>query len=448
MAITQAERCDLTVAKDIDNRCPACWRGTLSGGICPVCHYTVRAQSGRRADALPLGTVLHGRYRIGEVLGNGGFGITYSVWDHLERRRVAVKELYPCSAVYRGRDRLTVTPMAGQENVLEELRQRFEQEASLLLQLRGQSNLVKVYELFRDNGTSYYTMEYLEGSDLQSWVKRNGPMMWPTLEPMAVELLQTLAQLHRKNLIHRDISPDNLFLTTDHHIHLIDFGSVRTYRGNRNFTVHLKEHFAPWEQYISNGRQGPWTDIYALSVTLYYLLSGKLPPKAGERMNGTPTVPLRVLVPNVPERVAAAIEKGMNPDIEGRIPDAEHFLQALGRNVSDTMPQPGRVTGGGGWWIQGQSGVYAGRRRLLEAETEVYFGRQPGCQIVFPEQTRGVSRRQCAIYVKRDGALLVRDAGSSYGTFLSGQRLTNGWTAAQPGSLLQFGGEAFRLARE
>lgn len=420
------------------NRCPACWRATLIAGVCPVCHYSANAQVNRRADALALGTVLQGRYQIGEVLGNGGFGVTYSTWDQQEQRRVALKELFPRKEVFRDTDRITVIPMAGQEIFVEELKQRFEQEASLLLQLRDLGNVVQVYDLFRSHDTVCYVMEYLEGTNLQSYVKHNGPMDWQMLEPMMRELLPMLARLHRRNLIHRDISPDNLLLTKDHQLYLIDFGSVRTYQGNRNFTVHLKEHFAPWEQYVSNGRQGPWTDIYSLSVTLYYLLSGKLPPKAGERMNGTRVTPLRELVPSLPERVAAAIERGMASQIGERITDAESFMAALG-----ITPVSG--TTGGSLWLQGQSGVYAGKRYRLGLETELYLGRLPDCQIQFPEWTPGVSRRQCALYAQRDGTLLVRDAGSSYGTFLNGQRLTENWTSAAPGSVLWFGNEVFRL---
>lgn len=398
----------------------------------------------RRADALPLGTVLQGRYQIGEVLGNGGFGITYSSWDRKERCRVALKELYPRRDVYRSKDRLTVTPVSGQEPLLEELKQRFEQEASLLLQLRSEQNLVRVFDLFRCNGTVYYTMEYLEGTDLRGCLKQNGPMEWSVLGPMMQELLRTLSHLHKMNLIHRDISPDNLFLTTDHRIHLIDFGSVRTYRGNRSFTVHLKDYFAPWEQYESKGKQGPWTDIYSLSVTMYLLLTGKLPPKAGERISGAQLMPLRSLAPSVPEQVAAAIERGMAPHIEDRIPDAEHFMQALGMTNSTGHSQK-QVTGSRRYWLQGQAGVYTGQKRPLEVETELCLGRLPECQIVFPERTQGVSRRQCVLYVRSDGTLLVRDAGSSYGTYLNRQRLTGDWTAVRPGSILQFGNEAFRL---
>ena len=441
----------------IGNVCAHCWQGVLREGVCTACRRPM--ETNRRMDALPLGTVLQGRYRIGEVLGNGGFGITYSAWDQRDRRRVALKEMYPRTAVYRGQDRMSVHPIAGQEKFVSELQDRFEREANLLLLLRGQGNLIQVYALFRDNGTAYYTMEFLEGCDLQAYRLKNGPIPWPTLEPMMREILTTLGQLHEKNLIHRDISPDNLFLTNDHHMHLIDFGSVRTYHGNSNFTAHLKDSFAPWEQYISTGHQGPWTDIYALSVTMYLLLSGKLPPKAGERKNGAAVIPLRNLVPAVPPHVAAAIERGMSINIEERFQTTAAFMQALGmtaqahtydNTVHDTGGQARRpaVTQSYYGWILGKSGTYNGQHRPLEVAMEILIGRNPECRIQFPEHTQGVSRRQCAVYVDKDGMLYVRDAGSSYGTFLNQQRLPQNWVAAPWGSVLWFGQEAFQFLKQ
>lgn len=431
------------------NVCPHCWKGILRAGICTVCGRPL--EKNRRTDALPLGTVLNGRYRIGEVLGNGGFGITYSSWDQQKQCRVALKEMFPRTAVYRGNNHATVCPNSGQTGFVKELQSRFEREANLLLLLRGQDNLIQVYDLFRCNGTSYYTMEFLEGCDLQSYRKANGPISWQTLEPMMREILISLGQLHEKNLIHRDISPDNLFLTNDHHMHLIDFGSVRAYQGNNNFTAHLKDSFAPWEQYISNGRQGPWTDIYSLSVTMYLLLSGKLPPKAGERKNGERVIPLRTLAPTVPEYVAAAIERGMAVSIEDRFQTTAAFMRALGMGAAPSgtwnrTENPATRSWLG--WLQGQSGVYSGQHRRLETEQEILIGRSPECQIRFPEHTQGVSRRQCAVYVKKDGTLFVRDAGSSYGTFLNQTRLSQSWTAASWGSVLWFGQESFRLLKQ
>ena len=420
--------------------CPACWRGTLAGGVCPVCHWTVTAEASRCAHALPLETTLQGRYLIGQVLGSGGFGITYSAWDQKAGQRVAIKELYPQNLVFRGQNHLTVTPTQGKESELEILKNRFQQEASFLLELQGEKNLVKVFDLFSCNGTVCYSMEFLEGTDLRNHLKKYGPMDWNTLAPMLRDLLQTLSNLHAKKLIHRDISPDNLFLTTDHSLHLIDFGSVRTYQGNRKFTVYLKNHFSPWEQSISNGNQGPWTDIYALSVTIYYLLSGKLPPKSEERMDGAAVPPLKALVPAVPEQVSAALEKGMAMSIEDRIPDAAHLAMALGLFQPPLSQGKGNV-----FWLQGRTGIYAGRRRALEVGMEIHFGRAVNCHVSFPENTRGDSRKQCSIFVRQDGAVLIKDDGSSYGTFLNGQKVPNGWIPVPPGSILQFGNETFRL---
>lgn len=397
------------------------------------------AESSRCTHALPLRTTLNGRYLIGQVLGSGGFGITYSAWDQTAGQRVAIKELYPQERVFRGQDGLTVIPNQGEETELEVLRTRFQQEASFLRELQDEKNVVKVFDLFSCNGTVYYSMEFLEGTDLRNYLKKYGPMDWRTLAPMLRDLLQALSRLHAKKLIHRDISPDNLFLTTDYTLHLIDFGSVRTYQGNRRFTVYLKNHFSPWEQSTTNGNQGPWTDIYALSVTVYYLLSGKLPPKSEERMDGAAVPPLKTLVPAVPEQISAALEKGMAMSIAERIPDAAHFAMALG------LYQPPISQGKDAFWLQGRTGIYAGRRRALEVGVEIHFGRAPDCQVCFPEGTRGVSRKQCSIFIRQDGTILIRDDDSSYGTFLNGQKVPNGWVLLSPGSILRFGNETFCL---
>lgn len=437
--------------ENLANVCPYCWSGQLRQGSCTHCHR--KAEGNRRSDALPLGTILKNRYTVGQVLGNGGFGITYSAWDRHSGCRVALKEMFPATAAHRATDRMTVVPAAEHAEFFRELQERFEREAQLLLQLRGRDNLIQVYDLFRCNGTAYYAMEFLEGCDLQAYCKSHGPMSWNTLAPMMREVLQVLGGLHRMNLIHRDVSPDNLFLTNDNHVHLIDFGSVRTYNGNSHFTTHLKDAFAPWEQYISNGNQGPWTDIYSLSVTMYLLLTGNIPPNAGARKNGAQVTPLRTLAPAVPEYVAAAIEKGMSVSISQRFQTAESFLAALGLQSSagafhTAVPPtvvPHTHTLG---FLRGQSGIYAGRHRPLETDTEITIGRGAECLVRFPDHTQGVSRRQCAVYVRSDGQLFVRDLGSSYGSYLNQQKLAQGWTQAPWGSVLWFGNESFRLMKD
>ena len=427
------------------NICPHCWRGNIRGGCCDACGRPM--ESARKPDALPLWSQLENRFLVGEVLGQGGFGITYSAWDEKNNRRVALKELYPKAIAYRGQDRQHMVPMAGQAEFLAELRSKFEREANLLLQLQGQDHLIRVYSLFQSNNTVYYTMEFLEGQDLEAYRKKCGIFSWETLAPLMQQTLEALGGLHRKNLIHRDISPDNLFLTRDNEIRLIDFGSVRAYQGNNHFTTHLKKEFAPWEQNISNGDQGPWTDIYSLSVTMYLLLTGRFPPKAPERKGGEPTVPIRTLAPQVPEYVARAIEKGMAVEIRDRFRSTDEFMRALEMSPTTGNRAPAATvsTTNAGGWIQGAAGVYAGRSSPLEQNKELLLGRNPECWIRFPEGTQGVSRRQCSIFLARDGRLFVRDAGSSYGTFLNRQRLGRDWQAVQWGSTLWFGNEAFRF---
>ena len=446
------------------NTCGVCWKGQYVNGVCSNCHHKMTPPADRRTDALPLGAQLKQRYTIGEVLGNGGFGITYSVWDNVHNNRVALKELYPRRDVSRGEDNVTVKIVEGQEDYFNELAIRFENEANLLQSLCKECDVVKVYDLFHENGTVYYTMEYLDGCDLRSYLMKNGPMKWEVLQPKLQEVLQTLSVLHSKNLIHRDISPDNLFLTKDNRLRLIDFGSVRTYQGSTSFTVFLKQHFAPWEQYKSNGKQGPYTDIYALSVTMYMLLTAKLPPKAPDRMAGTQVIPLKTLCPTIPDRASKAIEKGMNLKAEERFQTADEFLYAL----TGTKPKPKTpkheppkpeppkpeppkseppktpVTPSKNelvYWIHGRAGVYKDKRRTLDKNKEIRLGRLNHNDIPFPPETYGVSRNHCSVFINTQGDIFIKDNKSAYGTFLNNQKVGENWTKVASGSYVRLGGD-------
>lgn len=446
--------------------CMSCWQGTIVGGVCTSCHR--KASTERRPDALPPLSKLNMRYSVGEVLGNGGFGITYSVWDNKMQRRVALKEFYPRQDVYRGSDSVTVVTKPGQENIYYEMFKRFESEAKLLQLMNGEEGNIQIYDLFYANNTVYYAMEFLEGGDLKSYIKSHGPMSWDVLGPMMYQLLFSLDSLHRKNLIHRDIKPDNLFLTKENRIRLIDFGSVRTFQGNESFTVCVTHHFAPWEQYETNGNQGPWTDVYALSVTLYMLLSGKLPPKAPERKAGAKVIPLKTHCPHLPQEVCAAIEKGMSVRIEDRYPSAREFRKALfphmsggshggynsgGHSGGSTVPGKtdhipfSQTAKASQFWLHCLSGVHAGKKMRLGMNQEIKFGRRSTNEVRFPDSTNGVSRAQCSVFVTDKGVLFVRDTRSTYGTYLNNTRLGEEWVEASPGSILRFGNEIFQLAK-
>lgn len=433
------------------NTCTVCWKGQYLNGICTSCHHKMTPQSERRTDALPLRSVLKQRYIIGEVLGNGGFGITYSAWDTKFNNRVAIKELYPRKDVCRDEDDATIKVIGGQEEYFSDLMIRFENEAELLQSLGRECDVVKVYDLFRANGTAYYSMEYLDGCDLRNYLLKNGPLKWEFLKPRLQEVLKTLEVLHSKNLIHRDISPDNLFLTKDNKLRLIDFGSVRTYQGATSFTVFLKQHFAPWEQYKSNGKQGPYTDIYALSVTVYMLLTGKLPPKAPDRVAGTQVIPLKTLCPQVPDKVSKAVEKGMNLKAEDRFQSAAEYLHALMGTAAPPPPPPPPppsptiLPTSVAYWIQGRTGFYAGKRKKLDKGREIRLGRLEHNDIPFPINTYGVSRNQCSLFISASGELFVKDNKSAYGTYINDKKVNENWTKVASGSYLRVGGEVLQL---
>lgn len=413
----------------------SCMYGTITNGRCSHCGRPPVPPEGRRADALPLNLKLHGRYWIGDVLGRGGFGITYAAWDEKENRRVAVKELYPSMDVSRGSDQCSVLVKGGQEEYFSQVYRCFEKEAHTLMELQ-QDGVVRLYHLFNDYNTVYYVMEYLDGQDLRNVLKQGGPMSWPALSPILKTILEALDCLHQRGMIHRDISPDNIFITREGRARLIDFGSVRAYQGNRSFTTFIKQNFAPLEQYKSSGRQGPWTDIYALCVTAYYALSGQVPPIAPERRLNDTAVPIGLLCPQLPPHAANAIQRGMCVSIEGRCQSAGELAAML---------YPGESPAAEGRLLRCCAGMKNGQSWRLLPGARLSVGRQ-GCSILYPGDARGISRTQCTIYMDGGGRIMVRDEGSSGGTFCAGTRLNPGtWYLLQPGHVLSFAYEQYRI---
>ena len=255
---------------------------------CPHCGYSQVTAGSRQPLALPISTILMGKYIVGKVLGMGGFGITYLSYDVKAGRQVAIKEYYPTSLAsrYPGGTELIILPgEKGQD--FKKGSQKFYEEAQLISNFNGNPNIINVYEFFYQNNTAYYVMEYLDGEDLAHYLKAEGKgLSEGKLLYVLDKVTDALMIVHRTNTLHRDITPDNIFVTTNGTIKLIDFGAARHYmtQESQNFSVILKEGFAPIEQYQKNGRQGPWTDIYALGATSYYLLTGKKPLGAFDRM--------------------------------------------------------------------------------------------------------------------------------------------------------------------
>ena len=240
--------------------CGRCFSGYIENGICNRCH--TRGEEKRSFNALPQGAKLYGgRYFIGDVLGIGGFGITYAAWDSQLFTRVAIKELFPDRGFSRLSDRVTVKPDQGQEEYFKHISYRFIEESSLLLGFADQPNIVSVYNAFSENHTVYYVMEFLEGKDLQHLVIETGKLNMQRLYPIVMPILDALEVLHKNNMIHRDIKPANIFITTNGSPKLIDFGSARVCHHNNSCSRYVTDGFAPYEQYVTNGKQGPWIFI-------------------------------------------------------------------------------------------------------------------------------------------------------------------------------------------
>lgn len=264
--------------------CPHCMR-PATGEVCTNCGGQLNWAAA--PGQLPLGTLLRGAeghtYQIGAARGQGGFGITYAAMDLTAAQRVAIKEYYPTRCALRTQLN-QVTPMTGQNDVYHGGMKSFLEEAMMLSAVGALPSVVSVKDYFEANGTAYLVMEFVDGVPLHQIVARQGRMSAEELLPKLPELLDDLDTLHKAGVIHRDISPDNLILMPDGKLKLLDFGSARSVQDGKSMTVLLKAGFSPVEQYQSRG-QGPWTDVYALAGTIYYCLTGVIPPSAVERLD-------------------------------------------------------------------------------------------------------------------------------------------------------------------
>lgn len=241
------------------------------------------------SQTLPLGTCLNRKYTIRNILGNGGFGITYGGVEEETGVHVAVKEYFPHRLAHRVREQGTLSVALFSEKYRQEFEEglrHFLDEAEILQELKHLKGIVSVYDFFEENGTAYIVMEYIEGPTLGELVKESGTLSFSEMAALFSPLLLSIWEIHQRRLIHRDISPENLILGTDNRLHLIDFGAAKMNPQEReNHTVILKAGYAPAELYIPNGKIGPWTDIYSLCATMYFTLTGSPPMEAIHRMD-------------------------------------------------------------------------------------------------------------------------------------------------------------------
>ncbi|MBQ7962567.1 MAG: protein kinase [Clostridia bacterium] len=316
------------------DNCPHCFSQANGGDRCSVCGYQYSRINSQPDNVLPAFTMLNNRYLIGHCLGKGGFGITYAALDLAMNVRCAIKEYYPSEFAVRNAENNGVYPAATSKgkNVFEHAKERFLDEARLLYQLRDTPSIVRLYNYFSENNTAYIVMEFLEGNDLRKYAKNSGGKI--SLD-MAADVINTCAPaleaVHKKGFLHRDISPDNIFVKNDRKgtghptFVLLDFGAARNFIGNNAPTVLLKPGFAPPEAYSKTGNKGPWTDVYSLAATIYNVLSGQTIVDALFRARGTRQPTLYELGINVPKAFSDEIDRAMMLDFRQRPQSMSEF---------------------------------------------------------------------------------------------------------------------------
>lgn len=290
---------------------------------------------------LKYGKILNNRYVIEEVLGEGGFGITYKGIDRLLDVEVAIKEYFPQGFVTRNNvysQEITITQMK-YEDLFYKGKQRFLSEARVLAKFNKEPGIVSVTDFFEENNTAYIVMEYLDGITLKGYMEYNGLLSVNDILELMVPLMQALDVVHKAGLIHRDISPDNIMLLGNGGVKLMDFGAARMYTefGQKSLSIMLKHGYAPEEQYRTHGVQGPWTDIYALSATIYKCITGITPLESLQRvLEDTLQRPSQLGVAIQPWQEYALL-KGLSVRQEDRYQNIQEFCMDLygdGNNIN------------------------------------------------------------------------------------------------------------------
>lgn len=285
--------------------CMRCMEDKGTTRKCPYCGH----KEGSPVESLlhlPPGTVLHDKYLLGRALGQGGFGITYIAMDTNLGIKLAVKEYLPQELATRisGHSMVSAykTSLADQFNYGLE---KFLEEARTLARFIAHPNVIEVRDYFEANGTAYLVMSYVEGVTLQEHLRSSGGKITVD-EALNIfnPVLDALQEIHSKGILHRDISPDNLLVDRKGRVILIDFGSARQAMGERSksLSVIMKAGYSPVEQYQSKGKQGPWTDIYAVAASFYRCITGTMPPESIERITEDLMAP--------PSQLGVVIEAG------------------------------------------------------------------------------------------------------------------------------------------
>ncbi|EBA12760.1 serine/threonine protein kinase [Roseobacter sp. CCS2] len=282
--------------------------------------------------------LLGGKFKIDRQIGAGGFGITYIAQDTFLERAVVIKECFPESICMRFGNRVTVNAPS-HEAQYRKIVDMFMREARSLARLRH-PNIVSVHQAFEENGTAYMVLDLFEGRDLLDAIEDDNDTLKPDqIRDILLKVLDAIDLVHSNDLLHRDISPDNILLDKWGTPALIDFGAAREDASQKTGAVStmlvVKDGYSPHEFYVSGGIQGPCSDLYALAATMYHLISGKAPPVSQTRvaaladLNDDPYEPLSGNFPQYEPAFLEAIDKAMSVPPKDRIQSAKDWLALI-----------------------------------------------------------------------------------------------------------------------
>ena len=327
----------------MEKRCCGCMRMKTQSPLCEHCGYNENIDN--LSHQLSIDTVLNGRYRVGKVLGQGGFGITYIGWDEKRNHPVAIKEYYPNGVANRDITRSPAIRCKEERDkaFFQNNRELFLNEARALARFGNVPQIVHVQNVFEMNNTVYIAMEHLRGVDLRRHIRMHGLLNPEQTFQILRPVIRALGRVHGAGLVHRDISPDNIMILPDGSAKLLDFGAAGKISSEADqdepkaAEAILKHGFAPPEQYKRDGNLGPWTDVYALCATIHYCLTGKIPASVAKRREGA--VLAWEKVPGLTPEQKAALEKGMELEIEDRFPNVESLYEALFGQLPEEIPE-------------------------------------------------------------------------------------------------------------
>ncbi len=269
------------------------------------------------------GDIIHGRYKISEEIGSGGFATTYKAQDLSLGIPVALKVYHRSS-------------FAGQKEATK--------EAKIAAGLYDLEGIAAARDFFDEDDTPCIVMEYVKGTSIKDYIHEHGRIAGDKMLLLVKPLLKSLIKIHEKGILHRDISADNILLTEDGKLKLIDFGAARFTQKARGeeYTLIFKRGFAPIEQCSNAGEQGPWTDVYGICATMYYMVTGIIPDDSVNRFMDDKLLPLeRIDGTKLSRHAIACITKGLSVRIEDRYPSVALLYADLYRNdISDTESSP------------------------------------------------------------------------------------------------------------